>query len=278
MFWRVFILHNEAYTQFCTEFVGGYVDRTEVRENGASSYEKYKLCLKRLESEDEVLKPFYNLWPEYTSANQYELDFQHVCVANKRELWEMIKELKEKIDNEPIKKFKIPYLCLLVDTVARKDIRKTQGSDEYEVYEELEEVVNEDKDITHNLFAPKTDVSVMEFYSTDFLITNPKTLASVIAKERLIGLRAANQWVKEYKKFLTLVAFSKKAVLPSKIVMYVWGVHQGYTRDYREMVNTYFKDIDDFQQLYMRYSDDIGKLKVKVYTTEKRVDPNQGMV
>ena len=74
--WKLLILYNKNYEEFCQKACGGFVEREDPRENYQTSYALYQAGLAYLEAKKDIVKPFHNLWPKYNNVNEYMTDFE----------------------------------------------------------------------------------------------------------------------------------------------------------------------------------------------------------
>lgn len=74
--WRSLIGYEAKYKEICSKICFGYMLRTDPREGYLNSQDKYELCRKELICRKEVLKPFYNMWPEYKRHDEFINDFE----------------------------------------------------------------------------------------------------------------------------------------------------------------------------------------------------------
>jgi len=74
--WRLLILYNKNYEDFCQKACGGFVEREDPRENYQNSWAGYNNCIVHLDERNDILKPFHNLWPRYNNINEFMTDYE----------------------------------------------------------------------------------------------------------------------------------------------------------------------------------------------------------
>ena len=117
LFWKTLINYHDSYDAFWNEFIEGYVDRQDPRENPVVWFNKYKLCLNKIKNEAELLKPFHNLWPEFYDASHFEEDNNHVLYVNYDENLDLIHKIIEKLDESQDHVFRVNFLLKLANDI-----------------------------------------------------------------------------------------------------------------------------------------------------------------
>jgi hypothetical protein len=74
--WRLVILYNKNYEEFCQGMVNGFIERQDPRENFEESHLTYIACHFKLDERKDLVKPFHNLWPRYNSTSEFMTDYE----------------------------------------------------------------------------------------------------------------------------------------------------------------------------------------------------------
>ena len=70
-------MYNKNYEEFCDKIWGGFIEKSDPREDFNSNFAKYISWLQSLDQKKDFVKPFHNLWPRYNNANEYSTDLEY---------------------------------------------------------------------------------------------------------------------------------------------------------------------------------------------------------
>ena len=223
--WRLLILYNKNYEEFWTKICGGFIDRNDPRENIESNFKSYSACIKLMEERQDLIKPFYNLWPKYKNSNEYMTDYEFNCYVSSEGVPQVIQFMNShwtEADNK------------IIEVESWKDLAK-QWRNYYlvsspPVDNNLKIVTN--NEVSHPYFKKRT-YTPKEILNKALSLTFPTKFIENLMNEQMIDTNTVNRWLLEYRKFLVMAYLSDKMISPSEQVDQVWHFHMTYTQHYR---------------------------------------------
>ena len=223
--WRLFILYNKNYEEFCLKIWGGFIDRNDPREDQVLSFKKYWDCINSLDEKKDLLKPFHNLWPRYNNSEEYMTDFEFNWYMSSEGIPQVIQYMSSRWTETENKS---------IEVEAWKELAK-QCRNYYQVssppVETKLKIVTNNK-VDHPYFNEKSQTP-MQILNKTLSLTFPKKFVENLMDEHLIDINTANRWVLEYRKYLVMSYLTNKIISPSEQVDQVWHFHQTYTQHYR---------------------------------------------
>ena len=249
--WKLLILYNKNYEEFCETIWGGFIDRENPRENPEESFRKYKDWLRLLEKKKDMLKPFQNLWPEYNKQDQIgseEMNEVNEFISEHNFTWYVSgrSELFS-AESSPIQKTNINQIITFIrnrwDRLKNEELKvqecinlAEEWKKEFSQKGELEEAkinIAQNYVIDNGIYKIRPQ-KPKEIFDLLFNTELPKSFINNLMAEHLIDFNIASKWILEYKKYLALSYFTDEMVSPSEKVDQVWHLHMTYTEHYRK--------------------------------------------
>ena len=223
--WRLLILYNKNYENFCEKIWGGFIERVDPRENFQTNYFKYTQAISSLELKKDFVKPFHNLWPRYKTADEYSIDLEYNCYISSEGIPLIVQYMNKHWVEAGSQEIQIITCKNLANqwkkyhTVSSPPIGRKIN-------------VAKDSKVIHPYFKARAQTP-LQILDKSLKLLFPARFMEILMNEQMIDINTANKWVLEYRKFLTMAYLTDYMISPSEQVDQVWHLHMTYTHHYR---------------------------------------------
>ncbi|CAI2385678.1 unnamed protein product [Moneuplotes crassus] len=221
--WRFIIQEGQMYADFCQHIVGGFIDRPNPRISLKSTLSRYNRARAQLEQNEELLRPYWGLWPSIANVNLLEIDYDYDILLHAKSKHEDLDTIREMITEREIDSFDLFPIKQLVADWRQQNINDLEDVEEAEL--------DEDADLSKVSKLKNVDFeavydSLMEFEFHD------KFVDSVCAMFNLTA-ESGQLFIREYKHFLYIYFLTQGNCAPSFEIDSFWDLHYASTKDYR---------------------------------------------
>mmetsp|Transcript_10629 Transcript_10629/g.12098 ORF Transcript_10629/g.12098 Transcript_10629/m.12098 type:complete len:453 (-) Transcript_10629:480-1838(-) len=253
--WRLLILYNKNYEEFCQKACGGFIERDDPRENYQISFANYHAALVNLDQRKDIVKPFNNLWPRYNDVNEFMTDYEFNCYVSGEGIPQIIGYMNQHCVESGSQQIQVDT-CKSLAAQCRKEFTISGAPLDVKIS------VVQGNSVKHKFFKGRAQTPAQVLNKALSLVFPARFLDNLMM-EQLLDANTANKWLLEYRKYLVLAHLTDNMISPSEQVDQVWHLHMTYTQHYKATYQTLIER--DFKHSPSSGGSSEGKKFEKIY-------------
>lgn len=228
--WRFIIQEGKIYEEFCNVLCGGFIDRLNPRINLKGTMTRYLEARSLLEKNENLLRPYWGLWPLINSVDKFETDYDYDMLLHTKEKENELADLRRTLHVQEVDQYEIYNTKILLYEWREKH---QHNFGDLELAE-----LDEDADISP--FCDRKNIDHIEVYERlmAFEFDHKFTLSVCIMFS--LTDESGKRLIIEYKNFLYMYYLTEFKCAPSFEIDSFWDLHYASTKDYREFCDEIF--------------------------------------
>ena len=228
--WRFIIQEGQIYADFCEAICGWFIDRLSPRVDMKATLSRYNSAKNKIEKYEQLLHPYWGLWPIINSTIQLEVDYDYDMLLHTKEKDFELMKLREKIQKEKIDQVKSVKVRSILEAWKKENLNE---------FDEIEDLLI-DEDIDFSKYSKRKKVDFKDVYDRLLNYKFSERFTKPICMMFMLSEAAGEEFIGEYKKFLFIYYLTEGTCSPSFEIDSFWDIHYASTKDYREFCSEIF--------------------------------------